>query len=225
MAQSVRTQIEDEHKQLNKAFLESKLLPKISVKTWPKFLRVWQLESPNFRNPEARINTLRNSVTNELDRQAVDAAPSESKIMDFLFSKYGTRLVVSSKMLEELESCKPPSSDALEAFLVNVVVTCEFLSREKQTSLVTPQRLGKIVSNNFEQTLCLEWAKRLLKLKEECKNSFVSSDPGFNFEESWQTNYGEKILSEFCGWCKELVALHRTVKLPGKITQQQASGS
>ena len=84
---------------------------------------------------------------------------------------------------------------------------------------MTPQRLGKIVSNNFEQTLCLEWAKRLLKLKEESKDSFVSSDPGFNFEESWQTNYGE-----FCGWCKELVALHRTVKLPGKTTQQQASG-
>ena len=167
MAQSVRTQIEDEHKQLNRAFLESKSLPKISVKTWPKFLRVWQLESPNFRNPEARINTLRNSVTNELDRQAVDAAPSESKIMDFLFSKYGTRLVVSSKMLEELESCKPPSSNVLESFLVNVVVTCECLSREKQTTLVTPQRLGKIVSNNFDQTLCLEWVKRLLKLKEE----------------------------------------------------------
>ena len=66
------------------------------------------MESPNFRNPEARINVLRNSVTNELDRQAVDAAQSESKIMDFLLFKYGTRLVVSSKMLEELESCKPP---------------------------------------------------------------------------------------------------------------------
>ena len=132
--------------------------------------------------------------------------------MDFLFFMYGTRLVVSSKMLEELESSKPPSSDALESFLVNVVVTCELLSREKQTSLVTPQRFRKIVSNNFDQTLCLEWAKHLLKLKEECKNSFVSSDPGFNFEESWQTKYGEKILSEFCGWCKELVALHRTVK-------------
>ena len=65
-------------------------------------------------------------------------------------------------MLEELKSGKPPSSDALESFLVNVVVTCEFLSREKQTRLVTPQRLGKIVSNNFDQTLCLEWAKRLL---------------------------------------------------------------
>ena len=117
--------------------------------------------------------------------------------MDYLFFKYGTRLVVSSKMLEELESCKPPSSDTLEAFLVNVVVTCEFLSREKQTSLVTPQRLNKIVSNNFEQTLSLEWAKRLIKLKEECKSDFASSDPTSNFEESWQTSFGEKILAEF----------------------------
>ena len=140
---------------------------------------------------------MRNLVTSELDRQAVDSAQSESKIMDYLFFKYGTRLVVSSKMLEELESCKPPSSDTLEAFLVNVVVTCEFLSREKQTSLVTPQRLNKIVSNNFEQTLSLEWAKRLIKLKEECKSDFASSDPTSNFEESWQTSFGEKILAEF----------------------------
>ena len=92
-AQSVRTQKEDEHKQINRAFLESKSQPKISIKTWPKFLRVWQMESPNFRNPEARINALWNSVTNKLDRQAVDAAQSEAKIMDFWFFKYGTRLV------------------------------------------------------------------------------------------------------------------------------------
>ena len=59
-AQLVRTQKEDEHKQINRAFLESKYLPKISIKTGPKFLRLWQMESPNFRNPEARINTLRN---------------------------------------------------------------------------------------------------------------------------------------------------------------------
>ena len=32
-AQSVRTQIEDEHKQINIAFLESKSMPKILVKT------------------------------------------------------------------------------------------------------------------------------------------------------------------------------------------------
>ena len=134
VAQSLRSQLEDEHRQLNKNFLESKSLPKISVKTW-------QLESPNFRNSEARINALRNSVTSELDRQAVDSAQSESKIMDYLFFKYGTRLVVSSKMLEELESCKPPTSESLETFLVNVVVTCEFVMRENQTSLVTPQRL------------------------------------------------------------------------------------
>ena len=87
-------------------------------------------------------------------------------------------------------------------------MTYEFVAREKQTSLVTPQKIAKIVNNNFEQTLCLEWAKRLLKLKEDCKGSFVSSDVGYNFEESWQANFGDKILPEFCSWCKELVALH-----------------
>ena len=100
-------------------------------------------------------------------------------------------------MLEELESCKPPTSDSLEGFLVNVVVTCEFVMREKQTSLVTPKRLNKIVSNNFEQTLSLEWAKRLLKLKEQCKSEFTASDPTSNFEESRQTSFGGKSLLSF----------------------------
>ena len=76
-------------------------------------------------------------------------------------------------MLDELESCKPPSSETLEAFLVNTVVTCDFAMREKQASLVTPQRLYKIVSNNFEQSLSLDWAKRLLRIKDNVKVSFL----------------------------------------------------
>ena len=116
-------------------------------------------------------------------------------------------------MLEELETCKAPSSDTLESFLFNVA-----------TSHVTPQKLGKIVNNNVDQALCLEWAKRLLKLKEDCKSSFVSSDVCQNFEEAWQTRYGEIILSEFCSWCKDLVALHRTVKLPGITSIPQVGG-
>ena len=107
-AQSLRSQQEDQHRQLNKNFFESKQLPKISIKTWLKFLRVWELESPNFRNTEARLNALRNSVTSEIDRNAVDEAQTEAQVMNYLYFKYGTRLVVSGKMLDELESCKAP---------------------------------------------------------------------------------------------------------------------
>ena len=42
IAQSVRSQLEDEHRQLNKNFLESKSLPKILVKTWPESLAAWE---------------------------------------------------------------------------------------------------------------------------------------------------------------------------------------
>ena len=79
-------------------------------------------------------------MTNNLDCQAVDAAQSESKIMDFLYFKYGTLLVVSSKMLEELEMCKAPSSDMLELFLVKAVVISEFVACEKQTCHSTKTR-------------------------------------------------------------------------------------
>ena len=91
-----------------------------------------------------------------------------------------------------------------------MVVTCDFVLREKQASLVTPQRLYKIVANNFEQSLSLDWAKRLLKVKDQSKDEFSISNPSLNFEEEWQTKYGNRILEEFALWCKELVALHRT---------------
>ena len=38
---------------------------------------------------------------------------------------------------------------------------------------------------------------------------------------AWQTRYGDRILSKFCAWCKDLVALYRTVKLPGKSPAPQ----
>ena len=126
-AQSLKSQLEDQHRQLNKNFLESKQLPKISIKTWPKFLRAWETENSNFRNSEARLNALRNSVTSEVDRNAVDAAQTESQVMNYLYFRYGTRLVVSGKMLDELENCK--TSESLETFLVNMVVTCDFVLR------------------------------------------------------------------------------------------------
>ena len=90
VAQSVKNQRDDEYKILNRAFLESKSLPKITIKTWPKFLRIWHAESHNFRSSESRINALRNSVTNDLDKQAIDNAQSEDKIFEYLYLKYGT---------------------------------------------------------------------------------------------------------------------------------------
>ena len=68
-------------------------------------------------------------MTSEVDRNAVDAAQTESQVMNYLYFRYGTRLVVSGKMLDELENCKPPTSESLETFLVNMVVTCDFVLR------------------------------------------------------------------------------------------------
>ena len=64
----------------------------------------------------------------------------------------------------------------------------DFVSWEKQTSLVIPEKIAKIVNNNFEQSLCVEWAKRRIKLKAESKAAFVSTDVCQNL----QTSYGAK---------------------------------
>ena len=89
VAQAVKNQRDDEYKVLNRSFLESKSLPKITTKSWPKFLRIWHAESHNFRSSESRIDALRNSVTNDLDKQAIDNAQTEDKIFEFLYLKYG----------------------------------------------------------------------------------------------------------------------------------------
>ena len=112
----------------------SKTLPKITSKSWPKFLKVWHAESHNFRSKESRKNAFKNSVTSDLDKQLIDNAQTEEKIFEFLYLKYGTRLVVSEKMLNELESCKDPRTQSLEGFLINLIVVCEFLEREKLCS-------------------------------------------------------------------------------------------
>ena len=77
------------------------------------------------------------------------------------------------------------TSETLETFLVNLVVTSDFVLREKQATLVTPQRLNKIVMHNFDQSLSIDWAKRLLKVKEQSKNDLAISNPSLNFEEQW----------------------------------------
>ena len=58
VAQAVKNQRDDEYKVLNRSFLESKTLPKITSKSWPTFLMVWHAESHNFRSKESRINAV-----------------------------------------------------------------------------------------------------------------------------------------------------------------------
>ena len=83
-AQAAKNQREDEYKVLNRSFLESKTLPKITPKSWYKFLKVWHAESHNFRSKESRINALKNSVTSELDKQLIENAQTEEKIFDLV---------------------------------------------------------------------------------------------------------------------------------------------
>ena len=92
------------------------MLPKITQKTWHKFLKVWHSESHNLKSKESRINTLKNAVTSESDKQLLENAQSEEKIFDLLYLRYGTRLQVSEKMLGELENCKPPNAQVLKVF-------------------------------------------------------------------------------------------------------------
>merc|ERR1712215_6569 len=165
--------------------------------------------------------SVKNAVSSETDKQLNENAQSEEKIFDLLYLRYGTRLQVSEKMLSELENCKPPNAQSIESFLISLIIVCEFLEKEGQTVLVTPEKLSKIVTNSFENNLAWEWAKILLKLKEDSKLAFVGSPGGLTFEEAWQTQYGVQILGEFKGWCRQIINLHRTVPLPAQVSTAQ----
>ena len=95
--------------------------------------------------------------------------------------RYGTRLQVSERMLGEIESCKPPNANSIENFLISLIIVCEFVEKEGQTVLVTPEKVSKIVTNAFENNLAWEWAKLLLKLKEDSKSAFVAAPGGLSF--------------------------------------------
>ena len=47
----------------------------------------------------------------------------------------------------------------------------------------------------------------MIQLMEDCKGSFEVTETCSNFEEAWQTQYGQKILQEFNAFCKNLSRL------------------
>ena len=98
----------------------------------------------------------------------------------------------------------------------------EYVEKERQTVLITPEKVTKIVSNTLDNTLAVEWARLLFKLKEECKSSFVTTTGGLSFEEAWQTTFGATILNHFKNWCRQLINLHRSVSLPVKNVSVQS---
>ena len=57
--QRLKSEKEEKFKQLNKNFFQFEVFPKVTAKSWPKFLCIWQIESPNFHSSEAHINVLR----------------------------------------------------------------------------------------------------------------------------------------------------------------------
>ena len=105
--------------------------------------------------------------------------------------------------------------------MISIIIVAEFVEKERQTVLVTPEKVTKIVTNALDNNLALEWARLLFKLKEDSKSAFVTAPGGLSFEEAWQTRYGASILGEFKGWCRQLINLHRTVPLPVKAATAQ----
>ena len=138
----------------------------------------------------------------------------EEDLDDKLYMRYGTRLQASEKLIGEIENTKPPSANTIENFLISIIIVAEYVEKERQTVLITPEKVTKIVSNTLDNSLALEWARLLFKLKEDCKSSFVTTPGGLSFEEAWQTTFGATILNHFKNWCRQLINLHRSVSLP-----------
>ena len=201
-AQVAKSQREDEFRIINKSFLESKALPKISSRTWHKFLKMWHQESHNLKTKESRINALKSAVSSESDKSLLEHSTSEEEIFDKLYMRYGTRLQVSEKLIGEIENTKPPSANTIENFLISIIIVAEYVEKERQTVLITPEKVTKIVSNTLDNSLALEWARLLFKLKEDCKSSFVTTPGGLSFEEAWQTTFGAAILNHLKNWCQ-----------------------
>ena len=79
----------------------------------------------------------------------------------------------------------------MEGFLIELNVTIDFVMKGKQHSLLNPEKIPRIVS------IHIDWAKRIIVLKEACKTTFEFTDDCSNFQEAWQTRFGKRILEEF----------------------------
>ena len=149
---------------------------------------------------------------------------TEADCFSKLYLKYGTPRQVSKKLIADIENAKAPGVNAIEGFLLSIIMTAEYIEVEKQTVIITPERITKIVSNTLEGSLALEWAKILYNLKKECEAAFVpAGEEGPSFEELWQTSHGATILARFKDWCKQLINLGRDVPLPVKNSSQERS--
>merc|ERR1712089_23692 len=220
--QMVKTQREEEVKIMSKSFLESKTLPKISARNWHRFLKVWSQEKHNLKTVESKLNAIKGACSNEADRALLEHSKTESDCFSKLYLKYGTPRQVSKKLIADIENSKAPGVNAIEGFLLSIIITAEYIEVEKQTVIITPERITKIVSNTLEGSLALEWVKILYNLKKECEAAFVpTADDGPSFEELWQTSHGATILARFKEWCKQLINLGRDVALPVKSSSSQ----
>merc|ERR1712215_461553 len=68
---------------------------------------------------------------------------TESDCFSKLYMKYGTPKQVSNKLIADIENSKPPGANAIEGFLISIIVTAEYIEAEKQTVIITPERITK----------------------------------------------------------------------------------
>mgnify|MGYP003337419518 FL=1 len=122
---------------MNKSFLESKTLPKISARSWHKFLKVWSQENHNLKTKESRLNALKGACSSESDKALLEHSTTESECFSKLYMKYGTPKQVSEKLIADIENTKPPGANAIEGFLISIIVTAEYVEQERQTVIIT----------------------------------------------------------------------------------------
>ena len=145
------------------------------------------------------------------------------EVMNFLLTKYGTVLSVSTKLLEGLESGKGTQAN-LDAFLMDTLVSIGFIKSERQFGLIYPERLLKIINSNFNESICQDFPKLMLLTKNQCKAAFVPSPELDNFETAWQTSYGSYLLDVFKDFLTEQNDLRRNMAT-GKTTIYSKSGT
>ena len=213
----------DQQKALNRGFLTAKNLPKISKSTWSRFLRLWKLEVNNLQSESIKLSALKSSLSNQQDIITCETMTNIEEVMNFLLTKYGTVLSVSTKLLESLESGKGTQAN-LDAFLMDTLVSIGFIKSERQFGLIYPERLLKIINSNFNESICQDFSKLMLLTKNQCKAAFVPSPELDNFETAWQTSYGSYLLDIFKDFLTEQIDLRRNMAT-GKTNVNSKSGT
>ena len=213
-------EINREKEDISKSLAKGRPLPKITPKTWSRFMRLYSLESKKLSTDQGRIALLKNSLVDRSDIMANETVTNLSTILEYLFTRYGRPENIATQALEELQSKKPPSQN-LEDHLIDIKNLFSYIIYENQQHLVTNEVSLKISQGIFPEAERKDFVKRLIEHKNEAQKIFLPSSTYEHFSDFYNKTKGLERVNLFVEFINDTLEFRRALAVGKKGTIQK----